>query len=168
MLFYEMYKVNYLRNKACDVRVTWVGIAPSVYRLATGWTVRGSNTGGARFSAPVLTGPGAHPAFCTRGTGSFPGVKRPGRVVDHPFPSSAEVKESIELYLCSPSGLSCRVLWRTLPSLHVTLWHVSVTGLVHKHGRILLPPLLSVLVIVFVATGRSRSIVDIHISLSTV
>ena len=29
----------------------------------------------ARFSAPVQTGPGAHPASCTMGTGSFPGVK---------------------------------------------------------------------------------------------
>jgi hypothetical protein len=28
-----------------------------------------------RFSAPVKTGPGAHPASCTMGTGSFPGVK---------------------------------------------------------------------------------------------
>jgi len=44
-------------------------------RLATGWTVRGSNPGGARFSAPVQTGPGAHPASCTMGTGSFQGVK---------------------------------------------------------------------------------------------
>ena len=30
---------------------------------------------GARFSAPVQTGPGAHPASCTVGTGSFLGVK---------------------------------------------------------------------------------------------
>jgi len=30
---------------------------------------------GARYSAPVQTGPGAHPASCTMGTGSFPGVK---------------------------------------------------------------------------------------------
>jgi hypothetical protein len=30
---------------------------------------------GARFSAPVQTGPGAHPASCTMGTGSFLGVK---------------------------------------------------------------------------------------------
>ena len=30
---------------------------------------------GARFSAPVQTGPGAHPASCTMGTWSFPGVK---------------------------------------------------------------------------------------------
>ena len=39
---------------------------------------------GARFSAPVQTGPGAHPAPYTMGTGSLPGVKRPGRGVDHP------------------------------------------------------------------------------------
>jgi hypothetical protein len=37
-----------------------------------------------KFTAPVQTGPGAHPASCTIGTGSFPGVKRPGRGVDHP------------------------------------------------------------------------------------
>jgi len=43
--------------------------------LPTGWTVRGSNPGGARFSAPVQTGPEAHPASCTMGTGSFPGVR---------------------------------------------------------------------------------------------
>ena len=30
---------------------------------------------GARFSAPVQTGPRAHPASCTMGTGSFSGVK---------------------------------------------------------------------------------------------
>jgi hypothetical protein len=30
---------------------------------------------------------------------SFPGVKRPGRDVKHPPPSSAEVKERVELYL---------------------------------------------------------------------
>ena len=35
------------------------------------------------------------------GTGSFPGVKRPGRGVDHPSPPSAEVKEKVELPLLS-------------------------------------------------------------------
>jgi len=56
----------------------------------------------ARFSAPVQTGLGAHPASYTMGTGSFPGVKRPGSGVDHPPPSSAEVKERVELYFYSP------------------------------------------------------------------
>ena len=41
---------------------------------------------GARFSAPVQTGPGAHPASCTRGTGSFPGVKSCQGVTLTPHP----------------------------------------------------------------------------------
>ena len=65
---------------------------------------------GARFSVPVQTGPVAHPASCTMGTGSFPGVKRPGRGVDHPPPSSTKVRERVELYLCSASGPSWPVL----------------------------------------------------------
>jgi len=39
---------------------------------------------GARFSAPVQTGPSAHPTSYAVGTGSFPEVKWPGRGVDHP------------------------------------------------------------------------------------
>ena len=46
---------------------------------------------GARFSAPVQTGPGAQPASCTMGTGSFP--VRPGRAADHSPPSSTVVLE---------------------------------------------------------------------------
>ena len=47
----------------------------------------------ARFSAPVQTGPGAHPATCTMGTGSFPEVKRPGSGFDHPPPSVPKLKK---------------------------------------------------------------------------
>jgi hypothetical protein len=61
---------------------------------------------GARFSSPVQTGPGAHPDSYTTGTGSFARVKRPGPGVDHPPPSSVEVKERVKLYLYSPSGPS--------------------------------------------------------------
>jgi hypothetical protein len=56
---------------------------------------------GARFSALVQTGPRAHPASYTMGNESFLGVKQPG-----PPSSSAEVKESVGLYLYSPSGPS--------------------------------------------------------------
>ena len=38
----------------------------------------------ARFSAPVQTGPAGQPSSYTMGTGSFPGVKRSERGVDHP------------------------------------------------------------------------------------
>jgi len=42
---------------------------------------------GARFSAPVQTGPGAHTAPFKKGTGSFPGVKscREVMLTPHPF-----------------------------------------------------------------------------------
>jgi len=50
---------------------------------------------GTRFSAPVQTDLWAYPASYTMGTGSFQGVNRTGRGVDHPFPSSAEAKERV-------------------------------------------------------------------------
>jgi len=37
------------------------------------------------------------------GTGSFPRVNRTGLGVEHPPPYIAEVKERVELYLCSSS-----------------------------------------------------------------
>jgi len=69
---------------------------------------------GERFSGPVQTGPGANPASYTMDTGSFPGVKQQGRGVDHQPPSSAEVKERVELYLYSSFGPSWAVLESTL------------------------------------------------------
>jgi hypothetical protein len=59
----------------------------------------------------VQNGSGAHPASYPMGTrGSFPGVKRPGQEADHSPPSSAEVKERVELYLHSPIRLHGEVL----------------------------------------------------------
>jgi hypothetical protein len=68
-----------------------------------------------RFSAPVQTGNGAHPASYTMGTGPFARVKRPGHGVDHPPLPSAEVKEKVGIYLYSSSGHSWPVLgWTVL------------------------------------------------------
>jgi len=61
---------------------------------------------GTRFSASVQTGLEFHPTSYTVGTGSFPGVKRPGCGADLPPISSAEVKERVELYLYFPFGPS--------------------------------------------------------------
>ena len=74
----------------------YVGCDGSV-GIATGYGIDGpgiESRWGAKFSAPVHTGPGDHPASCTMGTGSFPGGKlRPGRAADHSPPSSAAVME---------------------------------------------------------------------------
>jgi hypothetical protein len=87
---------------------------------------------GARFFAHVQTGPGAHPASCTMGTGSFPGVQRPGRGADHPPPPSAEVDVLGglllgDLYLINGTNFGvgggsneqCMFLFSLQPCLHV-------------------------------------------------
>jgi len=60
---------------------------------------------GVTFSAPVQTGPGAHPAFYTRGTGSFLGVKRPGRGVDHPPHPAPRLKKEYSYTSTPPLSL---------------------------------------------------------------
>jgi len=66
---------------------------------------RSGSRWGARFSTPVQTGTGAHPASCTMGTGFFPGCKeRPGRDADPSPLCSAVGHERVELYLYSPYG----------------------------------------------------------------
>jgi len=57
--------------------------------IATGYGLDGpeiESRWGARFYAPVQTGTGAHPAFCTMGTGSFQGVKSGRGVTLTPHP----------------------------------------------------------------------------------
>ena len=80
--------------------------------LAKGWTVLRSNPGRAIFSASVQTRPGANPASCTMCSGSVSRGKRSGSSVDHPPPSSTNVKDRVPLL---PSGPSRPVLWWPLP-----------------------------------------------------
>jgi len=76
--------------------------------IATGYGLDGRGDRipvGARFSAPIETGPGAHPASCTMGYRVFFGGKeRPGRDAETSPPTSAVDHERVELYLCSPYG----------------------------------------------------------------
>ena len=61
---------------------------------AAGWTVWGSNPMRGEISPhPPRPAPEAHPASYTMGTGSFPGVKRPVRAVDHPSHLEPRLKE---------------------------------------------------------------------------
>ena len=83
----------------------WAAIAQSAKRLAMGWTVRRSNPVGARFSAPFHTGLEVHSASYTTGTGSFLGIKRPGRGVDHPLHLAPTLKKKKSYISTPPLGL---------------------------------------------------------------
>ena len=95
-------------------------MAQPVYRLATGWTVRGSNPGEGEIFRTRPDRPWCPPSLLYNGcTGSFPRVKRPERGLDRPIPSIAEVKERVELYLYYPSGPSWPILgWTSLSKVH--------------------------------------------------
>jgi hypothetical protein len=95
----------------------------NIYRL----TLRAERSGdripvGARFFAPVQTGPGAHPASCTMGTGSFPGVKRSGRGADYPPPPSDEVENESSYISTPPLGPWWPVIGWPLPFTFIMRW----------------------------------------------
>ena len=105
-LFILVHTYIYIYIYICVCVSVWAGIVQPVVKSLRGRRSGDRNPVGARFSAPVQNGPGAYPASYKLGTGSFPGVNRPLHDVDHPPPSSAEVKESVDLIMYSPYGLS--------------------------------------------------------------
>ena len=75
--------------EAVEIHRAHVGTSPgSVVGIATGYGLDGPGIEsiGARLSAPVQTGPGAHPASYRMGTGCFPGVKSGRSVTLTPHP----------------------------------------------------------------------------------
>ena len=64
--------------------IMWAGIAQSLQRHATGWTVRGSNPGWGEIFRTRPDRPWDPPSLPYNGYRlSFPGVQTPGRVVGH-------------------------------------------------------------------------------------
>ena len=63
---------------------------------------------GVRYSAPIQTGPGAHPASCTMDTGSFPGVKSGRGVTLTPHPLLVPLVMKEQSYTSTP-------LWAVRP-----------------------------------------------------
>ena len=83
-----------------------------VLRLATGWTVRGSNP---RWGDEIFRNfpdrPWVPPVFLYYGYRvSFMGVKRSGRGLSYRAVSSSEVKEIVELYLYSTPFPSWKII----------------------------------------------------------
>ena len=75
-----------------------------------------------RVSVPIQTGPGTHPSPIQREPFLIPWVKWQKYAVEHPHPSNAKVKERVELYIYSPSGLS----WPVLNELYQFCVHIYV------------------------------------------
>lgn len=74
-----------------------------VQRLVTSWTGRGMNASGYVFHAIQNIPPPlrrSHPNLSILRIASFPEVKRPGRRIDHPLPSSAKLQMG---YNCTPA-----------------------------------------------------------------
>ena len=84
------------------------------------------NLVGARFSAPVHTGPWARPTCYSMGTGSFPGGKTAGAWRWAPAPSSVKVKERVDLCLYAPSGSSRPVVGWILPYIHLASSRMTI------------------------------------------
>jgi hypothetical protein len=85
------------------------------------------------FPLASVSGYGAHPASCTKGTGgTFPGGKaRPGRDADHSPPSSAEVMNE-ELYLLSTLCIHS-VLWDCFTFLRLYFRSIKLLWTVVLH-----------------------------------
>ena len=93
----------------------WAGIAQSVQRLVTGWTVRGSDPGSCEIFRNRTHRPWGPPSLLYNGYRVFPVRKAAGAWRWLPTPSSAAFKERVELYLYSLYGPSWPVLGWTLP-----------------------------------------------------
>jgi len=76
-------------NPHLNFTSTYIRTAQKVQRLATGWTIRGSNPGGGQTFQLIQTRNGAHLASCIMNGYhvSSLGLNLPGRGVDH-LPSS--------------------------------------------------------------------------------
>ena len=96
-------RINYLWNFVlCG---SWTGIAQSVYRLATGWTVQRSNPDGCEIFRSRPDRPWGPPSHLYDGYRVFPRTEVAGAWRWLPTPFSAEVKERVELYLYFHSGV---------------------------------------------------------------
>lgn len=100
--FLVSVSLPYMQFSLC-ISVCLIGRGSAVcWLLAAGWMVHVLNPGEVEiFRIRSLLYDGHQVAL--------PGVMWPGRSVHNPPSPSAEVKESVDLYLYSPSGPSCNV-----------------------------------------------------------
>jgi hypothetical protein len=85
-------------HSSTHLKLRFVGL--DSYLLVTGCPDRGLNPGGSEsFRTHLDQHWGPYSLLHNEYRVLFPGIKRPGRDVKHPPPSSVEVKEKVQLYL---------------------------------------------------------------------
>jgi hypothetical protein len=133
---FRKYRIFSLRNFSTLEYKYIAGYLSRSKDIATVWTVRGSNRGRERdFPHPSRPAVGSTqpPIQWVRQLSPWCQSDR-GRGIDHTTPSSAEVKERVELYLYSPSGPSWPVIGWTLPFTYITT--IFFTRLHHRWNHI--------------------------------
>ena len=116
-------------------------VAQSVQRLVTSWTVRGSNPGAGEIFRTCPDRPWVHPAFCTMGTGSFPGVRSGRGVTLTPHPLLVPWSRKSRAITLLP-------LWAVRPVQSLSAWQGCTLPLL----------LLSII------KWRNRSIVNVFVN----
>ena len=102
--------IRFIKIPETNCPITNLQLIP-VERWYSDWAVRGSNPSRCGTFNTRPDRPWDLPSPLYNGYRvSFPGVKRWGRCVNRPLPSSAEVKERVQLYLYSQFGPSWSVL----------------------------------------------------------
>ena len=113
----EHHKITSIRGQLCS---SWIKCSTDIQKgsslsITTGWTVRRSNPGGARFSARPDR-PWGPPSLLYNAYRVFPGGKvRPGRAADHSPPSSAMIMEEQSYNSSHPLGHNRACNGNTLP-----------------------------------------------------
>ena len=90
-----MHESDQLPPSNAEVQRMWNYNTAVPYAFIS-WYLRIESLWGRDFREPSRAALGAAQPLCSWYWLPFPGVKRPGRGVEHPPPSSAEVKERVE------------------------------------------------------------------------
>jgi hypothetical protein len=91
-----------LKNTKSKCNILWARIAQSLQRLATGFTVRGSNQVGGEIFHPCPDRPWGSPSLLYSEYRVFPCGKAAAAWRWPPTPSSTEVKVRVESYTSTP------------------------------------------------------------------
>jgi len=123
-------------NERCCFVYLWhvlcAAITQTAWRIATGWTVLGWNSIAGKLFTPNQISPGQHAAFCTVGSGSFPGVQRSVCGVDHPPHLMPRIRNGRALH-----PVMERLLFQNIPKRNLSDTFLSTRTLLYISVRLI-------------------------------